>query len=129
MFFFFRQGTAGHARRWLSLVLAYVLLLQSVFVALVATEHALAAPGQQFALICTDHEDGTTPAKAPAPIPHYTHCAICLAAASSFGVLPDTVAVVANPLVRGEALSFTYFAADLPEPPSPKLAQGPPLTA
>jgi hypothetical protein len=128
MFYFFRQGTAGLARRSIALLLAYVLLLQSVFVALVATEHALAASAQQFALICADHQDGTTPAKAPAPIVHYTHCAICIAAASSFGVLPDTVAVVANFLGRGEALSFTHFAADLPAPPSPKLAQGPPLT-
>ena len=126
----FRTSTAGYAGRGLSLLVAYILLVQSVFVSCLATQHALAAAAPDFTFaLCASHENtGGTPDKAPSPH-HFVPCAICAASASAAGILPEAPLPLAHLESRRIAPQFALAAVHFPEAPSPRRSQGPPLTA
>jgi hypothetical protein len=129
MFHFFDRVKVRLAKRGISLFLAYLLLLQSLFVSLLATKHALAAATPELAFVlCTSHDGaGTSPARPAAPARHHIPCSICLAAAAGHVLLPLPPDLPNDFVSRTIAAVFAPEVALLPQPHSPRTSQGPPL--
>ena len=119
-----RQFARQFARLGVALAVAYALALQVILASVVASGMA-AAPQAGPAAICYTGADDSShqPWQSPA---HLADCV--LSCAQGFGaaaILPDVVP--ATVFAAGDAINTVHIAAlDLPQPPSPKLAQGPP---
>ena len=118
-------------RTGLVIALAYVLALQAMFVAMVGTQHAVAASGSaDFAVICFGlgaapaSDDGSAPSRV-----QQHNCVVC-AVACAPASLPNAVAFTL-PLAIAVPIAEQTFAglAGPADNDTPRLSQGPPRAA
>jgi hypothetical protein len=111
-------------RPGIALAVAYALALQVILASVVSSGIA-AAPQAGTAALCytSTDEGGHQPWQSPA---HLADCALsCAQGFSAAAILPDVAP--ATVFAAGDAINNVHIAAlDLPQHPSPKLAQGPP---
>jgi hypothetical protein len=117
-------------RAWIGVVAAYAIALQALLTSVVATQMAVAAPSDPFA-ICWSGADGAGPQQQPTGTTHAAHQACIVCSFASAAAAPPSPTTVAVEPIRAATISWQtlYAPLHLERQRSPQIPQGPPQIA